>query len=365
MSSYWKYPWIVLVAVFVLRLAVGFHFFREGWTKIEDGFTSAGFFGAAVGPFAPAFHAMTPDRQGRERLIYSKNEKGDVLSPTKDAWKAFHDRAVAAYGIGDAKWLEAEKARKSELESELKQAREAKDAARESEIRYEIDKSSDAISRLADQRKSADQMLARYWDQFDYLVLANESDIQTYLRDLDRVAAYRQDPSWTGTDTLRGQVDKIAGDAKKKSTPWLKSIDRMWDDYEAEMNALATPSQVEAAGGTLSLKRPWLARPNTTWIDSFIPYFDLTIGALLILGLFSRGAAFFAAGFLSMVVLSQWPWAEGAAPVYYQFVEFAAALCLMAFPSGQFLGLDGCLRSLYLRLTARRETAEAASPAAA
>lgn len=365
MSSYWKYPWFVLVAVFVLRLAVGFHFFREGWTKVEDGFTSAGFFGAAVGPFAPAFHALTPDREGRERLVFSKNEKGDVLSPTKDAWKDFHARAIAAYGIGDAKWLEAEKARKAAFEAELKQAQEAKDGARVSDVRFEIDKANDAIARLADQRKTADRILARYGDQFDYLVLDNESDIKTYLRDLDRVAGYRQDPSWTGTDTLRGQVDKIAGDAKKKSTPWVKSIDRMWDDFEAEMNALATPSQIDAAGGTLSLQRPWLARPNTTWVDGIIPYFDLAIGALLILGLFSRAAGFFAAGFLSMVVLSQWPWAEGAAPVYYQFVEFAAALCLMAFPSGQFLGLDGCLTSLYRRLTTRREPAGAATPVTA
>jgi uncharacterized membrane protein YphA (DoxX/SURF4 family) len=370
LSSYWKYPWFVLVAVFVLRLAVGFHFFREGWTKVEDGFTSAGFFGAAVGPLAPAFHAMTPDRFGRERIVYTKivhphDKNVEIQSPTKDSWKAFHDRAIAAYGIGDEKWLVQEKARKTALEGELKQASEAGEAARVSDLRYELDRTNAAIAGLGTQRRQADLIFNRYADQFDYLVLVNDEDIQTYFRDLDRVAAYRHDPSWTGPDTLRGQVDKIAGDAKKKSTPWLKSIDRMWDDYEAEMNALATPAQIEAAGGTLALKRPWLARPNTTWVDGIIPYFDLAIGALLILGLFSRVAGFFAAGFLSMVVLSQWPWAPGAAPVYYQFVEFAAALCLMAFPSGQFLGLDGCLRSLYLRLTARREPAGTASPAAA
>jgi uncharacterized membrane protein YphA (DoxX/SURF4 family) len=368
LSSYWKYPWFVLVAVFVLRLAVGFHFFREGWTKVEDGFTSAGFFGAAVGPFAPAFHAMTPDRDGRQRLGYVAGSEGRPTydpTPTKQAWKAFHDRAVTTYGFGDAQYADVEKKMRQEMESQLKQAEESGAAARASELRYDIAKSADAQRRLVDQKKKADQILSRYYDQLDYLFAVNDEDVLTYFRDLDRVAAYRQDPSWTGPDTLRGQVDKIAGDAKKKSTPWLKSIDRMWDDYEAEMNALATPSQIEAAGGTLSLKRPWLARPNTTWIDGIIPYFDLTIGALLILGLFSRAAGFFAAGFLAMVVLSQWPWAQGAAPVYYQFVEFAAALCLMAFPSGQFLGLDGLLRSLYLRLTARRQTAAAASPVAA
>jgi uncharacterized membrane protein YphA (DoxX/SURF4 family) len=374
LSSYWKYPVYVLVAVFILRLAVGFHFFREGWTKVEDGFTSAGFFGAAVGPFAPMFHAMTPDREGRERLVYTKTvhpateergERIEISSPTKDSWKTFHERAVAEYGIGDAKWLEVEKERKAALEAQLKQARDAKNVAREQELVYEIGRSQDAIRNLADQRRRADRILARYRDQFDYLILVNEEDLQTYYRDLDRVAAYRQDPSWTGTDSLRGQVDKVATDAKKKATPWLKSVDRMWDDYEAEMNSLASPAQLEAAGGPLALQRPWLSRPNTTWIDSIIPYFDLAIGALLILGLFSRAAALFAAGFLAMVVVSQWPWAPGAAPVYYQFVEFAAALCLIAFPSGQFLGLDGVLRSMYLRLTSRRERADAPTPATA
>lgn len=368
MSSYWKYPWFVLVAVLILRLAVGFHFFREGWTKLEDGFSSAGFFGAAVGPFAPAFHSLTPDPQGKERLGYGVTEDGRPsydLTPTKSAWKAFRDRAIAGYQIGDAKWIEAEKARKAELEADLKAAREAKDGARESDLKHEIVQTNAALARLSNQQQRLDQILNRYNDQLDYLFALNDEEILTYFRDLDRVVDYRANPGWTGTSSIEGQVDKVAGDAKKKATPWLRSIDAMWDDYEAEVNALATPSQIDSAGGPLALRRPWLSRPNTTWIDGIVPYFDLTIGALLIVGLFSRAAGFFAAGFLFTIVLTQWPWADGAAPVYYQFVEFAAALCLMAFPSGQFLGLDGLLRSLYLRLTSKREAERAPRPAAA
>ena len=47
------------VALVVLRVVVGFHFYTEGTTKLRDGnFTSEYFLKSAKGPLAPMFHAL-------------------------------------------------------------------------------------------------------------------------------------------------------------------------------------------------------------------------------------------------------------------------------------------------------------------
>jgi uncharacterized membrane protein YphA (DoxX/SURF4 family) len=75
-------------------------------------------------------------------------------------------------------------------------------------------------------------------------------------------------------------------------------------------------------------------------VDGVLPYFDLTIGICLVVGLFTSTAALAGAAFLLSVVLTQFPGAVGAAPVYYQGIE-ALGLCLLAaLRAGQYAGLD-------------------------
>ena len=44
------------MAIVILRLMIGLHFFNEGAAKLDGGFSSAGFLSNAKGPFAPVFH---------------------------------------------------------------------------------------------------------------------------------------------------------------------------------------------------------------------------------------------------------------------------------------------------------------------
>ena len=46
------------------------------------------------------------------------------------------------------------------------------------------------------------------------------------------------------------------------------------------------------------------------------------------------------AAFLFSVMLTQWPLAPGAQPIYYQSVEFLALLVLATTGAGKFAGLD-------------------------
>ena len=71
-----------------------------------------------------------------------------------------------------------------------------------------------------------------------------------------------------------------------------------------------------------------------------MPWFDVAIGACLILGLFTRPAAILGAAFLASICVSQWPLSPGAVPIYNQAIEMLALFALAAIGAGRFFGLD-------------------------
>jgi uncharacterized membrane protein YphA (DoxX/SURF4 family) len=116
-------------------------------------------------------------------------------------------------------------------------------------------------------------------------------------------------------------------------------VDRLWQDFENDMNAIATPEQWQRHG-RLAVTKPGRAPLDSETLDRIVPWFDLTIGGLLVMGLFTRLAALAGAAFLVSVCLSQWPLAPGAAPIYYQAVEALSLLVLAAVGAGRYLGVD-------------------------
>lgn len=106
--------------------------------------------------------------------------------------------------------------------------------------------------------------------------------------------------------SLKGQSEKIESELKKTRGGWLSKIDKLWSGLETDLNALATPAQ--AARGQLKLAKPGRSWIDSDRIDGIIPYFDLTVGICLILGLFTRTAAVAAAAFLFSVMATQPPW---------------------------------------------------------
>ncbi len=59
----------VVAAIFLLRFAIGWHFYSDGTKKLNDpDFRAAHFLDSAVGPFAGWFHDLIPDAFGVERL---------------------------------------------------------------------------------------------------------------------------------------------------------------------------------------------------------------------------------------------------------------------------------------------------------
>lgn len=69
MSSYRQLNIFAIIALVLLRVGIGWHFFQEGSVKVREGnFTSVGFLSAAKGPFAKKFHDMIADYEGFVRL---------------------------------------------------------------------------------------------------------------------------------------------------------------------------------------------------------------------------------------------------------------------------------------------------------
>lgn len=295
-----RYGLTTVLLLVALRLTIGWHFFREGVDKVHKGFSSAGFFRNAKGPFAGLYHRRLPDEDGLLRLNRVADPAyGTDPKITIGEWHAYRQRIARHYGFDDK------------------------------------------------QQAAADKVLARYQGQCEAFFLDNQEAIEKYFRGLERRDRNREDPARAGVASLRGQSEKIVRDLKKDIGPLLAQVDKMWAGLEASLNELATKEQRHY--GEYVLPRPGETSLSAKSIDRFIPKFDMTIGILLLIGLFVRPTAIVAALFLCQIMLSQWPWAHGAAPIHNQMVEAIALLVLAATGAGNFAGLDFYLRCLRFR----------------
>ena len=68
------HAFLAFLALAILRIALGYHFFKEGQAKLESGtFTAEYFLSAANGPLAPKFKAMLDDPDGMIALCATKD----------------------------------------------------------------------------------------------------------------------------------------------------------------------------------------------------------------------------------------------------------------------------------------------------
>ena len=311
----------MIVALVALRLLIGWHFFREGSGKVHDqNFSSAGFLGGAKGPFAWYYHGFLQDPDGTERLNYdpgSTSWNQIEREQTLYVWTVHREQAAGYYGFDN------------------------------------------------NQLKQAERVFRRFEAQLHYFFDLNYEDINEYFRGLERAKKNAADPARIEVAGLRSQSEKIEGDLRKKRGPWLKELDTLWHGYDRELNGLANEEQRKRRSKPLVLKLPgdvgsyyasvirtgdsdkheiavqgrmkFMDVDTVNWI---IPKFDLLIGILLILGLFTRPAAIVGALFLVTVVISQWPWSWGALPTYYQAIELVGLIVLAFTGAGRFAGLD-------------------------
>jgi uncharacterized membrane protein YphA (DoxX/SURF4 family) len=267
----------------LLRLGIGWHFYKEGSEKVQTGkFSSTGFLSNAKGPLAGFFKSFVRDHEGRYRLD---------RETTLDAWHNFRERAARHYGFDEK------------------------------------------------QQDAAEKAVKRREEQLKAFLGARDAEIQIYFDALEAREKEQADPVRQNVPSLKGQIGKKAvADLPPEPGPWFAEIEGLWNRVELDMYNLATDEQRQA--GLLKLPRAGATTFGADQIDRVLPYFDLVIGICLILGLFTRVVAVAAAAFLCSVIATQWPGSYDAAPVYYQTIEMLGLLVLAATGAGRYAGLD-------------------------
>lgn len=335
---------VVALALAALRISIGFHFFFEGTDKLKSGnFQASYFLGAAKGPLAPLFQQMLDDPSGQKKLCVVQVEKdgksGFDVDPTLTLaiWDDFVDRATSHYGFG------SETVRK-QLEDANERLADSAGGASASVVATELAANAAALKQLAKQKQQASELLKNHQQLLKDWLNDNRVELIAHFSTAGRLDGFQRDGSSAKktaveVESLRSQVDSIRSDRTGKLNQWSAQIVAIWDSLENQINSLAVGPQVSR--GKLAIHRPF-DQPNSKlkWINRIIPWFDTTVGVLLVLGLFTTPAAIAAALFLASVVLTQPFWLPGTTPTYYQIVELAGLLVVAAAGSANTLGLD-------------------------
>lgn len=266
----------------LLRVCVGFHFYTEGLDKSAGDFDAGKFFSTARGPFAEHFQQQIWDWDGSVRLDEER---------TLAFWRGYVTRLKKHYAMNDS------------------------------------------------QQNSVNAAYVRAEAQLKWILESSQAEIEEFELGKKRLEALYRDAMRDGVSSMEGQRETIRKEWQKLIAPVFVQIDKVWTNLETEANDVATTEQVEAKG-IYKLGKPRNVAIDTSVINPIIPYFDLTIGVCLILGLFTPVAALIAAAFLGSVFLSQFPPVAGPGSTYYHMVEAAACLVLAGTGAGRFAGLD-------------------------
>ena len=344
---------MAFVALMLLRVAVGFHFFTEGTVKLRSGdFTAEYFLRSAKGPIAPMFQSMLSDEDGRVRLclIEQPEQQGFLrfdVNPelTFALWDDFVDQAVSYYQFASRDIESQLVEQRAELAKQIQEARSKKDKSVDTESleaeRVQLERD---IKRLRVQIEDAEQVLEAHQLELADWLNQNSVAIKAHFGTEDRLDGFDKDGDSRrlvarDVDSLREQVEKIRSDRQKELGQWKGAVESIWDSFEGQINGLAVGSQADME--PISLHRPFDQKTSKIKVvDRLIPWFDTIVGALLILGLFTRFASVAAAGFLISVIATQPPWIPDTVPTIYQTIELFAVIVIFATSAGRMGGLD-------------------------
>jgi uncharacterized membrane protein YphA (DoxX/SURF4 family) len=302
-----------VLALVLLRLVIGWHFFREGTQKVvyephagklRRTFSAEGFLTNAKGPLAKWYMANVPDEHGWRVLLATprKNAPGtDDSSP---------------YG----EWAERIKADWRKVVDDVK-----------------------ALPALSDeQKKQADDILEkRRNDLGDYLAAESQA-IAEYRHELWRLANWRQSPESGDVPFVDERIATKATETGKTPASWVSHVRLLDAELRNDLRAVLTKEQRELAltvqGIDGALRDPREERLNL--VNNVITILTIGVGVCLLLGFFTRMASIVGALFLLGVILAQPPWLADAAPTVSQVIEFVALLVLAGTGAGRWAGLD-------------------------
>ena len=314
---------VAVVAVVLLRLTVGWHFFYEGVWKInpDNEFSAIPFLGLAKGPAATLFYDMLPDVDGKVRLTIQETEAPRLDNPGRQV-------TVQYFPTFEARW---------------------KDYYAKFKKYYKL---SD------DQNEAAEKLLNRYcWSAYD-LAAEIAPEVEAYKASYDRYmksvaegankAEHQRQRDWDQMLKFRREVNTWAGELTDYGNDFQMQL---WHLLDSKQQNKGTLPPIVYGRNNIVVTFPGLG--INSWVDFLnvgVTWALTAIGFCLLLGFCSRFAALGGAAFLVSVLLTQPPWPSiwphvhpevgHAMIVDKNFVEMIACLVIAALPAGRWAGLD-------------------------
>jgi uncharacterized membrane protein YphA (DoxX/SURF4 family) len=345
-----------------LRLAIGWHFFAEGYHKLEGywrgptetvvgkskPFSSAGYFREGTGPLAKLVRkeAGDPDAEALARLEPLAGSGDTVNEPPHKRtppllhreWSDYVKRFGDYYGLDDKQRAEA-----------LAKLEQTEDAAVLWLSKEETDDKTKAVkksfqSNTIEVKLPVPRRVAEYKAKLSEL--HDTMDNRLFLM---------------GHDVEGRRLLETKGEAVRLRSALQADLDEYTKELQKSLDGVPTPEQKEQASRKDKYKEPAPdpgPLPNTMqkWIDLSTMYGLAILGLCLLFGLFSRTACVLSAGFLLMTYLCvpPWPWLPVAPNTegYYAFVnknviEMLALLVLATTASGRWFGLDALIHAIF------------------
>jgi uncharacterized membrane protein YphA (DoxX/SURF4 family) len=284
----------------LLRLNIGWHFFSEGVHHCADPlWTSEPVLRAAKGPLAPWYQAYLPDFHGFREWLHGEVDGTESqavqgwIEEIEGDWKRNQEQFAAHYGLDD------------------KQQKRAAEVAR---------KYQGQLRSWAGERRDE---LANHVHQWRRTAVADEAPAADVPFQQDRVVQSQR--------SLAAEADG-----------WLAELRSMEQEFDGALLALLNDQQ--------RTQSPVARRATSIdLVDATMKYVVLTIGVLLLVGLFTRLACVAGAAFLFSVVMMQPFWISETAPTFNQYVEMFALLTLATTQVGRWAGLDYFVHNLIAR----------------
>lgn len=305
----------------LLRLAIGWHFLYEGWSKLEtyqaaapgNGWSAAGYLQHAEGPLASYYRRLLDDPDGVERLTpaddAAEQKQQEPLPGLVRSWEDYLKGFQTHYQLTDP-----------QKEQAGKLLEKAKKTAAENYVRHKA-YITDYLAALKKHRADDARNLAPF-----------EKD-RHYGEQLKGIQAQR---NWA-----MGKVNEWTG------------------SFQAGLESLLTAEQRELGRPKPNLNeyRPldsWDSWKALDWINFATVYGLIGMGLCLMLGLFTRLAALGAAIFLASLYLAMppWPGLPGTSAmgghyffVNLQLIELIAVLAVAG--SGRWAGIDAIIYAIF------------------
>lgn len=297
----------------LLRLSLGWHFFSEGTKKLSYNPASSeirlnipteAIFGQAKGPLAPFFKSRVPGFHDWETLLaVPRKWPADDDAEATPPYQPWQERIAADWKEVQARFVKT---------PNLPQQQQAASAeVLEKHLKY-----LDAY--LAGESNSIAEMQHQYW----------------------RLEQWKSQPEAEGLPYQAKRIDEKQAELKAEPMAYVAEVRSIQDSFYDELRSLVPPEmagnvQTDAA---FENSKQW----QFDMMNKLVTGVIIGVGVCLFLGLFTRLASVAGCVFLLTVMATQPPWVAGASNpnFYYQVVELAALLVMIATSAGRFGGLD-------------------------